>query len=1587
MRVIALLVVPISILLGSLQSSECLALGHVKAGEVLDLRIPDSLKDTGSREGYFYTPGPVTVFSYEPEQGCVVTIRDPAAPDPPVVVDEVSVGVRVFETTLPAGFYFISVTTDAGVLVGVSGTETCSGYYHYRSTGAPYGNTALNSKLYLRATGACDNKMFIFSPEGGSNGGTCCGTVCIDVCGENFNLSDPEVYYSWSPGNHYSVMNVTGNPVQVLARDDLGYFVPPYSPDDSPFSFFRTYHGENEFLNIHSFADGTEYQIQVIHTDTPTVLASGTLAKGQTFSFLGDSDPNHRVVKVRTTKGKASVSVIGGTDPADNTNYMTYVLDQNGQFQGTDFITRSHSGGFVYVTGLQNNTTVEVRDATTGALQSIQKVNEAQVANVISNNGIWRIRADKEVTVLVGKGKGGTYVPLTQNLSGTTPYPPVIAGVRWNPYFPRTSDPLFTVSFLTDELCSSNLHYKIGDGDWQQTGAASLANPTREHVHSFSIAGLNQQTVLRFRPEATDQSGSTTLDDNKGQDYVVTVHKDAPDLSVSIALVIPHDGYQTLRYGIHNLGAGKASHVKLGIELEGLQPFTDGVMSDYSAIVGNLIVAELPVPDISPNGITFVDIDVKPYLAHRGPVNYRTTTCTSSATDDFGHSYIKSHPQAVHDFDDAALEFEMVDTRYVILSNLSRFFARHPASNSVAQKMPRLMAKFALQRGAVLAYTSSPDKFQIRSYIQGRFHGKVNKSWLDAGYLLLVGCQVVMPSFRWTLDCAFTDAFQLDVSDNTYANIDEDDHYSPELIVGRITGDDADTYSALFTRALTPVSFDKALLISGTGDGEGEFSSNASDCRDLLAGRYSESTFIRLKNLQSNEKFKVYVDNSNNTDFLYYRNHGSVGGWDSFDFSSVNSMSFGNKFPIIYSNACLTGQIQSLANLADEFLRRSAAVFIGATEVSPRSANNALGKKISNYHKTGSSIGSAFRGAKRSLSGDIHWYTTCWQDQVIKREILMYNIYGDPFRGSSAVTPKAAIPVTNFDTPEENLNVSLPMYVVNTGTDGIDYVAIPDDENGGFLDAVKEPLVPTYRIIRTYEPGIRVNDIQMVSRTNESHQNGLTLPVSWWNQKVPMGPSDTPSPGVFPPDPFHWTVVERLDGGQEVMLTIHPFLYNATTKEATYYRNFSFHYQFAPSTVNIDSVSPTIRSVPIGDDQGIDVHLSNTGPADTKVNLTVEISDMGTGDVVSSQSQNGLNISSGGSLTRHFTWDPEGLPKTNYQVAARARLNTGNNDLDAGFSHFRVGKPNGKIESISLETVAPGFIRMGKTVDLGMDFRNIGDITDQISGTIQIRHVQQGNVVAEWHKKFLSVNPDNLVPFQVAWDTQGIPRGEYQMVAWAEYEGGVAGPETFSFQIEKEMRWGWDSIQDVYQHGDKIVGTGNLLHPEGGVVGLADAANLVVVRPDLTGIRPGLTQHESDPYYSTNLVINAFEPSGLYYLVTDATKAGYQYTVGGRRFVVTEKPFSMTVSPRVSVADGQSVVHVTSELVLDDGIQIPDGTLMTVIPMAGSIATPDAAPQIQGRQISSSGGRFEFDWRAPTVTSLEAFVHGTIGENQPESGV
>ena len=1582
----------LTILAFSITTAMASVLPGIEAGRIYELSLSDSFKDNGSNEGYFYTHGPVTVFAYE--DPCQVTIRNPNDPDPPIRSVEVLPGARYYDTTLPAGFYYISTSQEAGVIAGVTDTDECNGYYHYRSSGSAYENKAFDSEWLFRTTNGCGGDAFLFAPAGMSSGYYCNDTLCLFKAGTPFSISESRRYHSFGPSDTHGYLEVeNGSPVSILTRDGPGYFIPPYSIDSGTQSYFYTYYEEGEYLNIHSFADGTEVDVWSLTLPDPlNHIWGGTLNEGETHSIEGHFSFDRRILKIVTTKSQAAVSVLGGTIPGADNNYRTQLLDPAGNMQGTDFITRYHSGGFLMVVGLDNGTTVEVRDAETGDLEAVESIDQSQVwtAPLPVADNIWRIRSDKDVTVSVFKGRGATFIPLTRNTTGSHPFPPAISRpIRWEPLHPRSTDNHLTVNWLTDELATTMLHYSIGGGPWE---FLSRPGHRTEHSRSIDISGIAEETEVRFWVEATDQSAMRTVEDNDGAYYAVTVRDVVPDIQVDFDSQTYEDRVYNVRLRVRNNGLAEARNVQVHMEFRGMQPIDEDATCRYDWVSADRIYATVQIDRMYTEWTTFANVNVTPFLSQRGDVDYELVSVATEGEDEWGNPVTwTNHPGARFDWDDAEVESRMNldNTNYVVLANLHRFFDSHSETDPSGQAMPREMAAFAFARNAVLAYAYSGMPSRIEEYITSRFYGKVNEDWTDGGYLLLVGCSAVMPSFGWTLSCP-TDTRRISMSDNTYANLNDDDRFLPELIIGRIPGDHPDHYIALFQRALAPVHFDRVVAMNGTGSGQEPFRRNAKSCYETLRDLYPGGVRRRLNQWNHGDRADLIIGDAPNTDFIYYRNHGGVGSWDDSAFvrGDVPNMDFNGKFPIVYSNACLTGKIQE-NSLAEAFLRHAAAVFIGATEVSPRYQNNYMGTFLTNRFRDGQTIGSAFRNAKRRLGGQIGNLSECTYRLRRLRNLAQYNLYGDPFIGPDSGVDEDGKASVVYDLPTSPINISVPMYEVESEESDIDYVTIPDEEHEDTWSVINEPIVPAYRIRAIYEPGIRVNDIQMASRSVMSNTSGLELPTSWGNQKVDPGPDDIPSPGTFPTEDFYWLTTESIDGGQELDLWVFPFFYNAGTKDATFYQEFSFDIEYVTSTVSIDAVTSEYDSVPLGQQQSFEILLTNGGEETQEVDVSVEIVPSMGDSRIAMLSENGVSLAPFTSDIRTIDWNPAGESTTHYDARISVLDANTSVELDRAYCQFRFGVPDVTIQEVTFKTAAPGWVGFSEDVTLGMEVASSGDVPVDGTMVMRIRRTTDGLLLMERKDGFVDLEPGAAHVYDEVWNSTGIQSGEYEFLCWAEHDGGVTSVSSELFHTFKNMRMGWSLPQDVYRHGDKVFATADLYEPDGAIVGLADRARLSVIGPTLQVDSPKLEQHIDSPHYSSSFVITAASPSGLHSLVYDATKAGYRYTAGLRGFVVTENGFAMTADPPVCIADGIATTTVTSDLVGVKKAAIPDGSMMTVTPyLGGKVITEDADPGTQGRQIASSGGRFQFVWQSPQHAALDAFVHGKmLGSNPPQSGI
>lgn len=144
-------------------------------------------------------------------------------------------------------------------------------------------------------------------------------------------------------------------------------------------------------------------------------------------------------------------------------------------------------------------------------------------------------------------------------------------------------------------------------------------------------------------------------------------------------------------------------------------------------------------------------------------------------------------------------------------------------------------------------------------------------------------------------------------------------------------------------------------------------------------------------------------------DLIYWGGHGNPGSWgwalDNFvsgtcssatemyiggaDEPSITPLSFGLSAPVIVASSCLTGNYRGGDAFSRAMLNRQAAVYIGATEVSP--SGYLIGIEFFDQFLEGSpTVGEALTAVKRDrIRSSQMWRFVCYE----------YNLYGDPTFG------------------------------------------------------------------------------------------------------------------------------------------------------------------------------------------------------------------------------------------------------------------------------------------------------------------------------------------------------------------------------------------------------------------------------------------------------------------------------------------------------------------------------------------------------------------------------------------------------------
>jgi sulfur transfer complex TusBCD TusB component (DsrH family) len=412
---------------------------------------------------------------------------------------------------------------------------------------------------------------------------------------------------------------------------------------------------------------------------------------------------------------------------------------------------------------------------------------------------------------------------------------------------------------------------------------------------------------------------------------------------------------------------------------------------------------------------------------------------------------------------------------YVIATSVERLMQRFNPVD--AGRVLHEAAQFSLARNGVVACLESYDSKKIEKLIDTDWNGRLNPLGWGHGwkYLLFIGELDIVPSWEMTFKnnyIVYTDTRKARVADNAYADVKEGDTYIPELALGRLPGNSPDDFIQQMKNALSNIESNKAVLLSGTGDGTGEFVKNINAVNKLLYP-YSSKVVRHWKDFSDDSsRLNTFRQDVPDADLIFYRGHGWYTSWDgntvTDDHLRNRVVSFTLKHPIVWSIACLTGDIRK-NSLAEAFLRAGASAFIGSTDLSARGYNNQFAKDLALYHNRDwlgvRSIGEAFRYAKLRL---VKYYSGFSFTTIrLKQLVNEYNLYGDPKRGRTPDSSEETMVLLSteanaqYGKPPKTIEILIPKFEVEA-EDGIDYVSIPNPEGETTYLEHNEPIVPSY---------------------------------------------------------------------------------------------------------------------------------------------------------------------------------------------------------------------------------------------------------------------------------------------------------------------------------------------------------------------------------------------------------------------------------------------------------------------------------------------------------------------------------------------
>jgi hypothetical protein len=143
-----------------------------------------------------------------------------------------------------------------------------------------------------------------------------------------------------------------------------------------------------------------------------------------------------------------------------------------------------------------------------------------------------------------------------------------------------------------------------------------------------------------------------------------------------------------------------------------------------------------------------------------------------------------------------------------------------------------------------------------------------------------------------------------------------------------------------------------------------------------------------------------------------------------------------------------------------------------------------------------------------------------------------------------------------------------------------------------------------------------------------------------------------------------------------------------------------------------------------------------------------------------------------GAAALAYEWDTTGFDPGDYRVEVRARDLQGNL-LAAQVTRLTLGRLAGEGTAL---TVSPAIFQPGDDVALAFTFRNSGDMVLEGTAVIEIQPLDGLEPTVRFSHTVASLAPGGTLTFNDVWPTTGAPEGDYRVVAYVKFGGGVSAP-------------------------------------------------------------------------------------------------------------------------------------------------------------------------------------------------------------------